>query len=501
MKLFHRSLSVLTLFSLLFITNAPLVHAIPAPQDPSTESIITIAADGIAPFDVTSGPAVPGTDDTDTNGIVRNFDLIAYSVEVSLNDADDTNVQAIITLNSDASWEALAPECKTIAQGFNTISPDSNLQDNDGDGLNETMVCNLGDHTEGTKLLINPVAQAIGNNTDIIEAHVTSTSDNSVSDRGDGPVSTEITAGFGISLDKSVASLADEDETDYTPGYKSAGSIAVGSPEGKVIDWDINLRYNSGSEFVQDNGAGTQSFTIRDTWIGTHSVDSAIDSDNANGDYDDQIVMLGDVTGSAADNCTLLNATAGSVTCTQGNPGEAITIQITDVPTDQQPLAKVHLKMFVPYDDVFPDVATETYNIDNTAILTGWGGVGALVTSATGAVDSGPEVGAQDYLMSDTNPGNLAFYKTFDSIGPTKSGQRAGSRGEVIETSILIADNRPYDTSPAVCDTLDISSLEFVGSIGAGQQDAYRHGELITPVKGTYEGLHTQHNPMLQVYN
>ena len=42
---------------------------------------------------------------------------------------------------------------------------------------------------------------------------------------------TEITAGFGISIDKSIVSLPPEDEIDYTPGYKPAGSVIAGSPE------------------------------------------------------------------------------------------------------------------------------------------------------------------------------------------------------------------------------------------------------------------------------
>lgn len=80
--------------------------------------------------------------------------------------------------------------------------------------------------------------------------------------------------------------------------------------------------------------------------------------------------MLGEISGDPADNCFIISGT-GTVTCTQNAPGEPITITV-DVPVNQQPLAKVHLKMFVPYQDVFPEPITESYNIDNTVELTGW---------------------------------------------------------------------------------------------------------------------------------
>ena len=60
-----------------------------------------------------------------------------------MNDADDTNLTATITLNDKATWNALAPECLTIAAGFTGIIPDSSISDTTGDGLNDTMICNL----------------------------------------------------------------------------------------------------------------------------------------------------------------------------------------------------------------------------------------------------------------------------------------------------------------------------------------------------------------------
>jgi len=171
MHIFKRSFFSLTILTLLTsqFTFIPTAYALPTPQDPSTESIITIEADGIAPFDGSDGG---GEDSSSTNGVVRNFDFITYAIEVSLNDADDTNVVATVTLNDKATWGSLPTECKTLVGGFSSISPDSELQDNDGDGLEETLICNLGDHTEGTKIVIRPVAQAVGSNTDLVQASV-----------------------------------------------------------------------------------------------------------------------------------------------------------------------------------------------------------------------------------------------------------------------------------------------------------------------------------------
>ena len=43
--------------------------------------------------------------------------------------------------------------------------------------------------------------------------------------QGDGPVTTEITAGFGIHIDKSVNSFAPEDKIDYRTTYYLEDSI------------------------------------------------------------------------------------------------------------------------------------------------------------------------------------------------------------------------------------------------------------------------------------
>ncbi len=495
-------LSAAAITLLLAFTYSAATWALSSPQDPTTETIIAVDQDGIEATDATtSTPA--GTDSSDSNGVVKNFDLVVYEVEASLNDADDTNFTTTVTLNNSASWTEVPADCRVQAD-FPGISPDSSVTDTTGNGLNDTLICNHGDQTEGTKVLFKPAAQATGNNLDTITVNATSNSDNpAATHRAADSLDTTITASFGVSLDKTILSLPEVDEINYRPVYEPA---SVHGEEGKTVNWHIALSHNTGSEFIEDNGGGTQDFTITDTWVGTHSNDPTVEGDNANGNFNDAIVLKSTITGNAADGCSLLDQPATSiatVTCTQNGPGEPITIQVNDTPVNQATLAKVSLNMFYPYDDIFDPngfATAETYNIDNTAELTAWGGAGTLVTSQTGTVDSGPEVSVKDWLISATRPGSLNFTKTFDDNGVSKTGQRAAVPGEIVETSLGINDQRLYSTNPAVCDTLDINSFVYAGYIGTGQQDAYLHGGPIS--FGTSDNLranaiHSQFNPLV----
>ena len=458
--------------------NAVVSSALPAAQTPATETEIEIVQDGLDTGDATTGPAVPGTDNSPNNGVVKNFDIVTVGVEASLNDADDTNFTTTLTLGTTASFTAVPGECRTAA-AFPGTTPDSQIIDSDGDGLNETLICNHGDHTEGTKLYFEAAVQAVGNNLDTLQVDAISGSDDPAGvDRPATPVEVEITAGFGIGIDKTVAGLPDEDEIAYNPLYEP---IEVHGREGKTVEWFIDLRYIAGSEFVQDNGNGTQSFTIEDTWVGTHSRFPAVEGDNANGNFADGIELRDLVTGDPADACSLLGS-SGTVTCTQpGGPGSPITIQVDNVPVNQQRLARVSMHMFFPYDTVFPSGPrnnNNAYNIDNTAELVGWGGTGSLTTSTTGTVDPGPEIATEDYIVTANQPGPLGFYKSFDAFSVNKSGARAAAPGEIIETSLTIVDNRGFTTNNAICDTIDTSVLEFAGFLPVGQTDALIHGAL-----------------------
>ena len=76
--------------------NAVVSSALPAAQTPATETEIEIVQDGLDTGDATTGPAVPGTDNSPNNGVVKNFDIVTVGVEASLNDADDTNLRRLL---------------------------------------------------------------------------------------------------------------------------------------------------------------------------------------------------------------------------------------------------------------------------------------------------------------------------------------------------------------------------------------------------------------------
>ena len=502
MSFCKRFISCFLLSIFIFQISFSWAFALLEPQDPTTEATIIVAADGVGDLGSTTG-ASAGADSSDNNGIVRNFDLITYSVEVSLNDADDTNVNATVILNNKARWTSLPWECRTQENGF-LVTPSSSITDTTGDGLNDTLFCNLWSHTEGTKLNFQPVAQAVGNNTDIISVSVLSDSDNNInSGTTQWTVSddTTITAGFWLSVDKSVVSLASEDETNYKPLYFPAWTAGSGAVEWKVMEWHISLDYNTGSEFVQDNGSGRQDFTIVDTWEGTHSSgDTSIEWDNANGDYDDQIEMFGNITWDPLDSCSFLSPTPGaSVICSQAWPGQPITISLQDIPVNQSQLAFISLKMWIPYTQVFPGGnASLTYNIDNNIIIDSWGEGDLPIVSQTGIEYIENLSDSEDFIVNASRPWWLAIYKSFDGIGNAKSWQKAAARGEIIPTLLMISDNRPFDTTSAICDTIDTTSFEFAGSKPVWQDDVFGGVETVySVVDGQRYPLHYFYNPIL----
>ena len=111
--------------------------------------------------------------------------------------------------------------------------------------------------------------------------------------------------------------------------------------------------------------------------------------------------------------------------------------------------------------------------VDNTATLTN---PDVLITSSSGTPDPGPEAHTIDYPIDNSIPGDFTPIKTFDGIQETKTGSRSAARGEIVEASIMLQDNRTQNTFVGVCDTLDTDYFEFAGAIGAGQLDGILHG-------------------------
>ena len=83
------------------------------------------------------------------------MDLVTYRGEVTVNGADDTNVIMTFKLNNKAKWSSRIPgECKGqnyIDQG-NSLNPISEIKDTTGDGLEDTLICNVGPVEQGNKV-------------------------------------------------------------------------------------------------------------------------------------------------------------------------------------------------------------------------------------------------------------------------------------------------------------------------------------------------------------
>lgn len=94
---------------------------------------------------------------------MRLGDSVTYNVEISINDSDVENLVSIVTLDDGLDvkqeWIELPSACSIDPSA---VSPISELQDLNGDGVSETLLCNLGNAVEGTNKVFFPAAKVIG---------------------------------------------------------------------------------------------------------------------------------------------------------------------------------------------------------------------------------------------------------------------------------------------------------------------------------------------------
>jgi hypothetical protein len=116
---------------------------------------ISATATGIAPFDaITFDPATvanSGQDSITTNNIVRLGDFITYTVHISLNGKDITNLVSTLTIDNEADW-TIVPEI-WLTEG---VTPVSNTSAD-----NKTLTCFLAkDVKQGTNMTYKATARA-----------------------------------------------------------------------------------------------------------------------------------------------------------------------------------------------------------------------------------------------------------------------------------------------------------------------------------------------------
>jgi hypothetical protein len=224
-------ISRILLLILLALLGALSVYA--ATNDPYAETFSKVLKDGYPVFDADD---LPGHDSSENNGLVRNFDKILYRIETSLNNASDSNVYVEATLNDKAEWVSLPEVCSKDSQ----YRPTSELIDSNGDGLKDKLVCNFGDLEEGTKIIIEPEAIAVGNNKDKVLMESCAHSDNNTNNGGlsSGSCSkteTEISAKFLLNLNETVSSFSDSEKIKYVPAFSYA-KYSGQAEDGRVIN-------------------------------------------------------------------------------------------------------------------------------------------------------------------------------------------------------------------------------------------------------------------------
>lgn len=84
------------------------IRAIPAAAAGETLEVVLGQLDGTAPFDVASGP---GKDVAEDDGVVRTNDNLTYQVEVSVTDANATDVIFTLALPQGVELDAIPPYC------------------------------------------------------------------------------------------------------------------------------------------------------------------------------------------------------------------------------------------------------------------------------------------------------------------------------------------------------------------------------------------------------
>jgi len=453
---FSVSKYILSSFLLFFTFN---LFAAPAVVD----TTISVFQDGVGPFDATTYVAPttdPGTDADSSNGVVKVGDLIVYKVEVSLNDAEDTNLTAEVTVNDKVIFEKIPNVCTGLSSAIIN------------NGL--TLICNLDEQIEGTKLLFYPEVRVASSsvNNDIATAEVKAYSDTS-NMATDGPVETLITAGFYVDLIKDVLIPGDHPTTGARL-YKHKANIAgPAGEEGNLLTFTLTGKYLPGSELI----AGT----TKDFLITDRIFDDYAGNDPGAGLTSNAQLYTWDSTVLPCD-----SQGNGTITsCTQASAGDDIIIDLDGVditdPNNTRQVFQVLLNVWVPQTDikdqdtplVFGNEIEWDYNSINPLLsvtgLSNFNGTGEYANQAcTGALNSSCN-NYIDYLLEFTSPGTWSVYKTFFGLAASGSNQKSYDikylAGQTVESEMMLSFAVPQtnNITGITCDNIDTSNFVFLG--------------------------------------
>jgi uncharacterized repeat protein (TIGR01451 family) len=326
---------------------------------PTVLTDIAATATGIAPFDpLTFDPATvanSGQDSSTTNNIVRLGDFITYTVHVSLNGKDTTDLVSTLTLDNEADWTIVPEICLTDG-----VTPVSNISAD-----KKTLTCFLiKDVTQGTNVTYKATARANTNGVNggpasllayntpactadktCIRATASVSATGAVTFQAIQPADTIITTNFAIDLSKKLPgeNPAATPPTTYTPIFNKPN--AAGTADGHVLQYAIGADAVVGSEPVQGDANDKISFVLKDTFSTTDPVGNVAASRLYNWDA-----------ANTATGCDKIGTAIGTLTCSQAIPGGPITINVTDVATNYPDgggnLFGIKLSIWVPKTDI-----------------------------------------------------------------------------------------------------------------------------------------------------
>jgi uncharacterized repeat protein (TIGR01451 family) len=458
---------------------------------PSVDANIRVVQDGTAPFDASTYDPIAnangGLDASAANGIVRISDFITYQIDVSVNDTNNTNVTATVTLDSSKpanlqNWAAIPQICKVDAPfvPVSSISADK-----------KTLICNLGDHPQGSKITINALA---GVNTravskDLVNATVTAKGDQGVASTPFTSKDTMATGSFSIDLTKFVP--GDQTKPTYPGDYIAPSQLGPAGEAGRLIEYNIALNTAKGSEGIApDAGMTTKSFVLTDIFSDNNNGSGAsIPGSTSNG----KVINWGGKQG-----CVKVGvAITGTLTCSQ--VGNTVTINVNDVnlssPDATGQVFAFNMYLWVPNTDINQGGATTLIVRNDISGISGILSATGLQNNNTGIENAGNN--GINTVLEALPPGNFTPFKSIYGAQQVKSGTKKVSAGEIYPVSLSLIQSNSIDLKSQICDNIDTSKVEFVGKSSNNRWTAYSDSASYNIDQAIYFAAASRNNPGL----
>lgn len=385
-------LSVPVLFlSLAFVPQLRKALKMVFAGSPQIEHRLYILSDGTATWDDSSWDMVinspsQGKDSNPKNLLVRAQDTITYAIEQSINLSDAKNVVSTAVLSTGQRWLDLPQQCKQ-----NGVTPVSSITP---DG--RTLVCNTGDHTKGSEILIPAVAvvSTAQNNDDVwvtsrVQSDEVSLSQPLESDK------VKVTALFGIDVENEIYI------PDVSKGrYPSADLSTVG----QLVTNTVTVRLKKGAELPLGN---SQNFTF------------SLNYTNYAGGTPAQGWLMYDW--STLPSCELLDGgLGGSITCIKSGNDVTVSLNNLNYALSKNPVNSLYsfkIRTWIPTDDAQHANASHTLayrtNIQFAPVPASVSGIQSNVTG----VETNINNNVQDAQHLWTPVGVHCSYTTTDENG------------------------------------------------------------------------------------